>query len=31
MGGYLLHAVSLSFALPSGDMRVKVRSLPEWA
>jgi 23S rRNA pseudouridine1911/1915/1917 synthase len=30
-GGYLLHAVSLSFALPSGDMRVKVRSLPEWA
>jgi 23S rRNA pseudouridine1911/1915/1917 synthase len=31
MGGYLLHAASLSFALPSGDMRVKVRSLPEWA
>ncbi|HZF29430.1 MAG TPA: RluA family pseudouridine synthase [Gammaproteobacteria bacterium] len=30
-GGYLLHAVSLSFALPSGDMRVKVRSLPDWA
>ena len=31
IGGYLLHAASLSFALPSGDLRVKVRSLPEWA
>ncbi|HEX5047570.1 MAG TPA: RluA family pseudouridine synthase [Gammaproteobacteria bacterium] len=30
-GGYLLHAASLSFVLPAGDMRVKVRSLPEWA
>ena len=29
-GGYLLHAASLSFALPAGDMRVKVRSLPSW-
>jgi 23S rRNA pseudouridine1911/1915/1917 synthase len=29
-GGYLLHAAALSFALPSGTVRVKLRSLPEW-
>lgn len=29
-GGYLLHAAALSFALPSGNLRVKLRSLPEW-
>jgi len=29
-GGYLLHAAALSFALPTGDARVKLRSLPAW-
>jgi hypothetical protein len=31
VGGYLLHAAALSFSLPTGDARVKLRSLPEWA
>jgi 23S rRNA pseudouridine1911/1915/1917 synthase len=30
VGGYLLHAAALSFALPTGDARVKVRLLPDW-
>lgn len=29
-GGYLLHAAALSFALPAGGVRVKLRSLPSW-
>jgi 23S rRNA pseudouridine1911/1915/1917 synthase len=30
-GGYWLHAAALSFVLPTGDARIKLRSLPEWA
>jgi len=30
-GGYLLHAAALSFAHPATGVRVKLRSVPEWA
>jgi 23S rRNA pseudouridine1911/1915/1917 synthase len=30
MGGYLLHATALSFALPASGARVRLRSMPAW-